>query len=77
MGLTSYFGFRCPKCGSTVDVGVAAGEPSCPTCGTTMEPNPDARGSAAGVYCARCDAAFGLVNSDVCPLCGGPFGAMP
>jgi rRNA maturation endonuclease Nob1 len=77
MEMQSYFGYRCPRCGSTVDIGVATGDPACPSCGTKMEPNSSGRGAAANVYCAKCDAAFGLVNSDRCPQCGGPFTALP
>jgi DNA-directed RNA polymerase subunit RPC12/RpoP len=73
MGMLSYFGYRCPKCGSTVDIGVTTGRPSCPTCGTTMAPNEGAKSSAGNVYCPRCKASYGLVNSDKCPQCGGPF----
>lgn len=30
-------------------------------------------GAAANVYCPKCKTAYGLVNSDRCPQCGGPF----
>lgn len=71
-----YFGYKCPKCGSTIDIGVQMGsttDPNCPTCKTKMVPNPDGKTVAANVYCPRCDSSFGLVNSDKCPKCGGPF----
>ncbi len=73
--MESYFGYHCPRCGSSVQVGV--GTPSCPSCGKAMVPNPKARPSAANVYCKKCNAAFGLVTTDRCPTCGGPFSAMP
>jgi len=77
MSLTNYFGFKCPRCKSTVDIGVGVGDPACPSCGTTMVPNTDFSGAAANVYCAACKAAYGLVNSSRCPQCGGPLSQMP
>ena len=76
---TSYFGFKCPRCGSTVGVGIVPTneEPKCPSCGTEMEPNPEAQGAAANVYCPACSIAVGLVTSDRCPQCGGPWSALP
>lgn len=71
----SFFGYKCPKCGSTIDIGALAGsdQPRCPSCGTIMEPDPNGTTSAANAYCPNCNAFFGLVNSDKCPKCGGPF----
>jgi predicted RNA-binding Zn-ribbon protein involved in translation (DUF1610 family) len=77
MGMSSYVGFRCPKCGSTVEIGVTSGHPTCPSCGARMVPNEKARGAAANVYCPTCKASYGLVTSDRCPQCGGPFSASP
>ena len=78
MRATTYFGYRCPKCGTTVDIGVAiGGGPACPTCGTPMEPDQRGTASAANVYCQTCKTAYGLVNSDRCPKCGGPFTKLP
>jgi hypothetical protein len=77
MSLTNYFGFECPRCNSTVDIGVGSGDPTCPTCGTPMVPNTESRGAAANVYCKTCKAAYGLVNSNRCPQCGGPLSQMP
>ena len=31
---------------------------------------------SANVYCPKCNAYFGLVTSDRCPICGGPFSKM-
>ena len=75
MNVTGYFGHRCPKCSSTVEVGT--GEPNCPSCGTKMVANSKSLGAAANVYCAKCNAAFGLVTSSICPMCGGPFSRVP
>jgi hypothetical protein len=75
VGATSYFGYRCPKCGAKVAMGI--GEPSCPACGTRMVPDHQATGAAANVYCAKCKAAYGLTLSTTCPQCGGPLGRMP
>jgi len=73
MNLSSYFGFKCPRCGSTVDIGVTTGDPSCPNCGAAMIRNEQFTGAAANVHCPTCNATYGLVNSDRCPQCGGPF----
>jgi DNA-directed RNA polymerase subunit RPC12/RpoP len=76
MKAVSYFGYKCPRCGSTIDIGATVGssdEPACPHCGTIMKPDPHGKTSAANVYCPKCNASFGLVNSDRCPKCGGPF----
>lgn len=75
---TSYFGFICPKCKSTVDIGASIssapeGDPKCPTCGTTMEPNPQGQTVSANVHCSNCNSSFGLINSDKCPNCKTPF----
>lgn len=75
MNVESYFGLKCPVCSTTVEVGV--GKPNCPSCGTRMIPNPNSRGVAANVYCAKCNAAFGLVTSPNCPTCGGAFSKIP
>jgi rRNA maturation endonuclease Nob1 len=77
MTASSYFGFRCPKCGSTVDIGAGSSSPTCPSCGTGMVSNPQFGGAAANVFCPHCKAAFGLTNSTKCPQCGGPFTGMP
>jgi hypothetical protein len=76
MKASSYFGYKCPKCNSTIDI-AAVLSPSailfCENCGTEMVPNPNGRTCAANVYCPKCHISFGLVNSDTCPECGGPF----
>ena len=71
----SFFGYKCPRCGSKIDIAGVAGshELLCPSCGTPMEPDPNGKTSAANVYCPNCNASFGSVNSDRCPICGGPF----
>lgn len=76
MGISSYFGFKCPRCGSTVDIGIGSGAPTCPSCGTKMKPNASFGGAAANVYCRSCNTAYGLVNSSRCPQCGGSLTAM-
>lgn len=75
MGGTNYFGYRCPQCGTTVDIGVdtTGDTPRCPNCRAEMRPDPNGRASATNVYCPRCNIAVGLVNSDHCPDCGGPW----
>jgi len=75
----SFFGYKCPRCGSKFDIGAIVGsdEIPCPSCGTRMEPNPDGQISAANVYCPNCKSFFGLVNSDKCPICGGQFSKLP
>jgi len=75
--LSSYFGFKCPCCGSTVDIGVGVGDPRCPSCGERMTPNAGFPGAAANVYCPKCKLAVGLANSATCPQCGGPWSPMP
>jgi len=71
----AFFGYKCPKCGSKFDIGAIAGsdEILCSSCGTVMEPDPNGKTSAANVYCPNCKSFFVLVNSDRCPICGGPF----
>jgi rRNA maturation endonuclease Nob1 len=71
MFLTTFFGYKCPKCETTIDIGV--GEPKCPNCGTEMVPNGKAKSSAANVTCTACNTFYGLTNSDTCPKCGQPF----
>ncbi len=76
MKAVSYFGYKCPKCGSTIDIGAVVGtsdEPRCTNCGAIMKPDPNGKTSAANVFCPNCNSSFGLVNSDRCPKCGGPF----
>lgn len=71
MEVTSYFGFACPKCKSSVDIGT--GEPNCPWCGTKMEANPDSAPVRTNAHCKKCNATYGLINSDICPLCETKF----
>ena len=76
----TFFGYRCPSCDTTVDIGAStspSAEQRCPSCGTPMLPDPKGRASAANVYCPRCKIAVGLVNSDRCPECGGPWSRIP
>lgn len=71
MNVTAFYGFICPNCKSTVDIGI--GEPICPDCKTKMIPNEQGTSVAANVHCKNCDISFGLINSDKCPECGTPF----
>ncbi len=71
MSLTTYYGFICPRCSSSVDIGV--GEPNCPNCGTRMIPNKQGNAVATNVSCKKCNNFFGMINSDKCPDCGTPF----
>ena len=73
--METYFGYICPRCGSTVQIGI--GRPACPSCGAQMAPNKKASPSAANVYCKSCSSAFGVVTSDRCPKCGGPLSRLP
>ena len=76
---STFFGYRCPNCGSTVQVGVAPGTDTlaCPSCGSEMKPDPKGQASAANVFCPRCKLAVGFVTSDTCPQCGGPWSGLP
>jgi DnaJ-class molecular chaperone len=78
MNAGSFIGYKCPKCNTTIDIGVVAGsdELKCPSCKTIMEPNPRGKAIAANVYCPNCNASFGLINSDKCPRCGGSFSSL-
>jgi DNA-directed RNA polymerase subunit RPC12/RpoP len=75
MTSSSYFGYKCPRCHATVDIGamVGAAKPTCPSCGAIMEPDPKGKTSAGNVQCSKCHSSFGLVNSDKCPICDEPF----
>ena len=72
------FGWRCPRCGTTIGVRVGGGT-NCPECGTPMVPasGPDAPESLADYVCPNCHSAFGLVVSGgpitACPQCGHPI----
>ena len=79
MKATTFFGYKCPRCGSKVNVGISVGggTVNCPDCGASMVPDEAGQASAANVYCPHCNAAFGLVTSDRCPTCGGPLSKMP
>ena len=79
MKATSYYGYKCPKCGSKVIVGAVVGsdEIRCPTCNHLMEPDEKGQSSATNVYCPNCKSYFGLVTSDKCPTCGGSFSNPP
>ena len=74
----AFFGYKCPKCGSTSDIIAIAGssEPRC-SCGAIMVPDPKGKTSTANAYCPKCKSFSGLVNSDRCPTCGGPFSSLP
>ena len=75
MKATSFFGYICPNCKTTIDIGAAVGDDKilCPSCKTPMIPNPKGRPAAANVHCKNCNWSFGIINSDKCPNCGTPF----
>jgi rRNA maturation protein Nop10 len=75
MKAASFFGYMCPKCGSSVDIAAIAGTDRllCDNCKTEMVPNPKGKSSSANVSCKKCNTFYGLVNSDKCPACGEPF----
>ena len=76
MKASSYFGYKCLKCNSTVDVAAivsSSGALICEKCGIEMIPNPIGKTCAANVYCPKCNITFGFVNTDKCPECGGIF----
>lgn len=75
MQTSTFFGYKCPKCQTKIDVAAIGGSDKllCPNCHTEMIPDPQGKTSSANVYCRKCNASFGLVNSDRCPQCGGPF----
>jgi hypothetical protein len=75
MQVTSYFGYICPNCKTTIDIGamVGANKILCPTCKTEMVPNPQGRPVSTNVHCKKCNSSFGMINSDKCPTCGTPF----
>jgi rubrerythrin len=79
MNATTFFGYKCPICNSKVTVGAIVGgsEIRCPSCNAPMVPDEEGQASAANVYCPKCNAQFGLVTSDRCPICGGPFSKIP
>lgn len=71
----TYYGYKCPKCNSTVDIGVIVGNDviACPRCKAIMEPNKEGKACTANAHCKKCNATFGIINSDRCPRCGGNF----
>ncbi len=71
MSMTTYFGFICPQCKSTVDIGV--GQPNCPSCGTRMVANKQGTPVATNVHCKKCNTSYGMINSDKCPDCATKF----
>ena len=75
MQVGAFFGYKCPQCNTKIDIGAVAGtsELNCPNCGVKMVPDLEGKASAANVYCPKCKASYGLVNSDRCPQCGGPL----
>jgi len=79
MNASTFFGYKCPRCNSKVNLlaGVGIDVPECPNCHAIMVPDKDGQVSAANAFCPHCKSAFGLVQSDKCPICGGPFSRMP
>jgi hypothetical protein len=80
MNANSFYGFICPRGCESFEVQGSVGGgnmPTCSVCGSVMVPNLNSRGSTANAYCKKCKSISGLVTSDVCPECGGPFSAPP
>ena len=75
MSIGAFFGFMCPRCRSSAKFAVSpsADELLCHQCGGVMVPDDNAGPMAMGAYCARCDASYGIIDSDRCPKCGEPF----
>ena len=76
MKATTIYGYKCPKCGSTIDIGVMIDSdnvPKCSKCNIPLIPDPNGKISAVNVYCPKCRITYGIVNSDRCPKCGGSF----
>jgi rubrerythrin len=77
MQLSTVYGFKCPKCNTSIDIGIGLElnkeNPKCPNCGTGMIPNVNASPVAANVTCKNCNVSFGMIDSDKCPFCGKPF----
>lgn len=71
MIVNSYFGFKCPKCNTTTDIG--AGASICTQCESKMRENTSATPSTANAYCSHCQTYHGLINGDCCPICQKPF----
>jgi len=79
MKVGAFFGYKCQRCNSRVHAGVSigTGAPLCSGCLVPMVPDDKGQASAGNVYCSQCDIWFGLVLSDKCPKCGGPFSKLP
>ncbi len=79
MVASAFYGYKCPKCNSKITVGVLVGakELHCPNCNIVMVPDQDGQASASNVYCPNCKNTYGIVSSDRCPICGGPFSKIP
>ena len=74
----AFFGYKCPRCGSKSDVTAVVGSDKAQcSCGAIMVPDPNGQTSTANAYCPNCKSFAGLVNSDRCPTCGGPFSRLP
>jgi len=76
MQTISFFGYICPQCRGTIDIGAVVGggrDMICSKCKIPMVPNPNGQMSAANVYCENCIVGYGIINSDKCPQCGGQF----
>ena len=75
MKVASFFGYICPNCKTTIDIGAFAGGNKllCPSCGTEMVPNPEGRPVTMNAHCKKCNSFFGMINTDKCPNCGTPL----
>lgn len=71
----TYFGYKCPKCNSTIDIAAVVGSDKllCPNCKTEIIPNDSGKTVSANVTCKKCNSSFGMINSDKCPNCGTLF----
>ena len=79
-GASVSYGMKCPNGCEAIGIIVNAGSfipPTCRVCNAVMVPDAGSLPVAANVYCAKCNALYGMVRSRTCPTCGGPFSARP
>jgi DNA-directed RNA polymerase subunit RPC12/RpoP len=70
MNIGTFFGYKCPRCGSKVNVGV--GEPVCSNCGVPMVPDPEGASTGVNIVCNHCGTSAGMISGfdGNCPTCG-------